>query len=235
MRFCDIPSFVISCEGDSERRSFTEKKLNEQKINFTFFDASDGYKISKEEFAKQGIFINHAGARGVALSHLRLWQKVVDENLEYAVIYEDDVIFHEHFNYFSEKLWQNSPKNSIIFMGYCCAHLTNEKNERCMEVKVAEAFPMALHGYIISNKVAKWFLENIGEMRENIDIVMQKRYYESKGKRDWKSYIWWNGIFTDERQQSKKFLVYFNGFCYQEHELKLSIHRYGKENEHLYT
>lgn len=248
MDFKDIPAYVISCASDIERRQVTEKRFQEKGLPFTFFDASDGYHLPKEVFEKEDIQHEHPGARGVALSHKRLWKKMVEENIPYMAIYEDDVIFHPQFNHFSEIMWQEclrkagvkgekeegeeveegGKKDFIAFMGYCCFHLEKMNTQRGrktrdMKPQVSENFPMALHAYIISKPVAQWFLDNYGVVTENVDIHMQKLFYEKHAP--FLSFVWWNGLFMVEEQTSAKFNVYFNGFCYQDHEIQLSIHR----------
>ena len=223
MKFQEIPAFVISCKGDEERRSATEKRFQEQGLAFTFFDASDGHHLPAEVFEAENIFLEHPGARGVTLSHMRLWRKMAEEDIPLMAIYEDDVIFHRQFLYFADVMWNMTAHrdSSISFMGYCCYH--GGKGHREMKPGVHEFFPMALHAYIISRPVAIWFLENLGKVVESIDIQMQKVYQTLKP--DFKSYVWWNGVFMELEQKSSRFNVYFNGFCYQDHDIQMSIHR----------
>lgn len=219
-----LPCFVISCENDKERREITEKRLREQNINFEFFDASDGYVLPKEVFEAENIFHDHPGARGVALSHKRIWKKMIEEDINQALIFEDDVIFHEHFTYFANHLYSMTPQNSVMFLGYCCFQLM-ENGHRISKPIICEHFPLALHAYIMTKEAAQWFLDNFGEMKENVDLHMRNLYYTKEKERAWKSYVWWNGAYLSPLQKSSRFNVFFNGLCYQDHDMKLSIHR----------
>lgn len=219
--FHELPIFVISCVVDGERRELVEKRLKEQHLGFQFFDAYDGHFLPEHEFLNEGIVLESAGGRGCALSHKMLWKKMVDEDIDCAVIFEDDVIFSKHFRYFVDHMWIDSPKDSIQFLGHCCW------NSHSKQPAILEGFPLTTHAYIIHKNVAKWFLENFGTCTENFDIHIQKLYYDNalKENRFWYSYVWWNGIFTSAEQLQTKWNIYFSGFVYQDHEMQLSIHR----------
>lgn len=219
--FSELPIFVISCQDDTERRHLVEKRLHEQNLNFTFFDACNGHELAGEVFTVENIFLESAGGRGCALSHKMIWKKMVSENIDCAIIFEDDVLFSEHFGFFASHLWKESPKDSLLFMGHCCYR------NQTMKPSIHEGFPLTTHAYIIHLNVAKWLLENFGQCRDNFDIHLQKLYYDKTlaEKRFWYSYIWWNGIYTSQRQGPTKWNVYFSGFVYQDHDIKLSIHR----------
>lgn len=219
--FNELPIFVISCEDDIERRELTQKRMIEQGLFFTFFNAANGHLLPEEIFTNENIFLDSAGGRGCALSHKRLWKKMVDENIDCALIFEDDVVFSEHFSFFAQHMWEISPKDSILFLGHCCFQISNNKPS------IHEGFPLTTHAYIIHKNVAKWFLTNFGECRENFDIHLKNLYYNKQlqESRFWYSYIWWNGIFKSKLQGPTKWNVLFSGFIYQDHDMQLSIHR----------
>ncbi len=91
-----IPVFVISLISDVKRRAKIKRQLDKLQIPFEFFDAVD---------AREGL--DHLDATqvdldpslhlslpeyGCSLSHASLYQKMVDESIDYALIMEDDAI-----------------------------------------------------------------------------------------------------------------------------------------------
>lgn len=221
----NTPCFIINCEHDTERRDITDRRVREVGFtNIEFFKASDGYILPQNVFTEESIFLDGLGERGVALSHKRLWKKIVEEDIERAIIFEDDITFHPEFKQEGSRLWNQIPKDGMIYMGHCCMYLGNG-DRREPKIGFVEGMPLAIHSYVITKKAAKWFLDHFGECRENIDIHMKNLYYSLSDQRDWTSYAWWNGYKTCPLQHQIRFNVYFNGFCYQDHNIKLSIHR----------
>ena len=228
MSLWEVPCFVINCKKDVERREITEKRMIEAGFSVDkihFFEASDGYHLSPSTFTEENIFLEGKGEKGVALSHKRIWKKIVEEKIERALIFEDDVTFHPEFKEYAPKLWEMTPSNAgLMFLGHCCFHLGGNQG-RDSRIGTFEGMPLALHSYAISYKAATWFLEHFGEVRENIDLHMRKLYYDNLVGKGWGSYCWWNGDKVSPLQHQTRFNVYFNGFCYQDHDILLSIHR----------
>lgn len=96
----NFPVFVISLKSDIERREKIAKLLDDVNIDFEFFDAID-YRSDKFKS-----IINNASANSHAkyvdmtepemactLSHLAVYQQIIDRNLQWALILEDDVHF----------------------------------------------------------------------------------------------------------------------------------------------
>ena len=59
------------------------------------FPAVDGRELSSEEILSKSnslaAFLQPRGVIGCYLSHRKFWQNVVDNDLEYAIVFEDDV------------------------------------------------------------------------------------------------------------------------------------------------
>lgn len=103
----------------SRRESFC--KLN-QHIEYEFFDAIDGTKLTKELICDKRLFqpgLNYTpGAFGCALSHLALWEKAI--NLKKTItIAEDDSIFRFDFEEKYLKKINELPRDwDIILWGW---------------------------------------------------------------------------------------------------------------------
>jgi glycosyl transferase, family 25 len=93
------PVFVISLERSSDRRHSMATQFDRTSIDFEFFPATNGEKLTQHELAQYDEqFVIERISRpmsraevGCYLSHARLWKKIVDEGIPWAVILEDDV------------------------------------------------------------------------------------------------------------------------------------------------
>jgi glycosyl transferase family 25 len=100
------PIYVISLKRATQRRAASKRALDEMGAPFTFFDAVDGSRLTEAEVA--AAYDGEGNARqykrplslpeiGCYLSHYALWKRIVDENLDGAVILEDDFEADESF------------------------------------------------------------------------------------------------------------------------------------------
>jgi len=98
--------YVINLESAHERLAFMTKQLGEAGVAFERFPAVDGRALSEEELRQLGapllqrLFMGRkllSGEIGCALSHMRIWEKIIKEGDELACILEDDVTLLEGF------------------------------------------------------------------------------------------------------------------------------------------
>lgn len=94
--------FVITIERSEDRFNIVAKHMNNSGIEFTKFNGIDGKKIKNNEIKKITTKLCFKFCTksivGCALSHILLWKHISRENLDYAIILEDDVLFN--FNEF---------------------------------------------------------------------------------------------------------------------------------------
>ena len=111
--------YVINLKRETKRKENIINELRKQNIvDFEIIDAIDGEEIKKSELdlliSKSNKFINpintfmNAPEICCALSHIKVYKKFIETNMDYALIFEDDAIF---LNNFSEKLKKFILKN----------------------------------------------------------------------------------------------------------------------------
>lgn len=96
----NFPIFIISLKSDVERRDKISKLLANTNINYEFFDAVD-YRSELFQDKKRNVSINSAKVYGemtepemaCTLSHLCVYQQILDNDYKWALILEDDVTF----------------------------------------------------------------------------------------------------------------------------------------------
>lgn len=89
--------FVINVLGAHEKRKQVEKELNSNNIPFEIYNGVDGRKIKKPSINLNWYEPNYhyhttMGETGCGLSHLGIWEKMIRENIEQAIVFEDDVV-----------------------------------------------------------------------------------------------------------------------------------------------
>jgi GR25 family glycosyltransferase involved in LPS biosynthesis len=126
---------VVNLKRRNDRKKNIETIFN--KINFEdyeFYEAVDGKNIlltlEIKNLFKNNDFCNRKGFIGCALSHYNIWIDLLKEkDLEYYIIFEDDIILSEYFNINFEKTKKYLKNNlefiDILFLGY---HTYNSNN-----------------------------------------------------------------------------------------------------------
>ena len=88
---------------------------------------------------------DHAAA--VMLAHLNVWKHIIENNIEYAVIFEDDMLFHTEWDNLAEKYYTSTPKTAdMIFMGHHCGNAYPNMHIAQIPVYCLNAYIITLDG-----------------------------------------------------------------------------------------
>ena len=136
-----VSTFVISLPQAIERRSFMKTQFEKLHLSFEFFDAFIGkdyadnpaYYNEKKALKAEGRKLR-AGEVGCALSHNAVYRLIVERELPYALILEDDAVISEDLPEVLEKLLPYLQGALIIQL------------ERCDIYKKSSAIPL-IKGY----------------------------------------------------------------------------------------
>ncbi len=85
--------FILSMAKSVQRRESIIAQCEKNKLDYEVIEAVDGNALSEEERFKHTQKLNYAfqnGEIGCALSHQKIYQKMLDENISNALILEDD-------------------------------------------------------------------------------------------------------------------------------------------------
>ncbi len=99
-----IPIFVISLKDETARRDAIAVHLKERGFDFQFFDAVDGRQMNVLEHPDYNARRRRAahgrdlkpGELGCFLSHRGIYEEILRQNLDYALVVEDDARFDEN-------------------------------------------------------------------------------------------------------------------------------------------
>ena len=104
----ELKFYVISLKNQAERRERITKLLDSRGVSFEIFDAVNGRELTDEQKAlcydKDEVVLEMTGGRkllvedrmipseiGCAMSHLALYKKIIDDGVQNAVVFEDDL------------------------------------------------------------------------------------------------------------------------------------------------
>ena len=185
-----VKIFVINLKRSEERRNEITKKLNEFSLDFELFEAVDGMQLPDEFMEKivnrsgwfkedwEAVHLFRRGEVGASLSHFNIYKKIIRDNLDFAIILEDDVNFDKTFQDFA-----NNRKNvkslmnkfDLLLLGYCGNDVNFHKPAECSywgRISIDKLFRAGIPvnwywsaiGYVISNKGAKLLAEKQGSI-----------------------------------------------------------------------
>lgn len=185
-------TFVINMAKDQKRRDIMTKRLEEAGVPYEFFAAVNGYELDFKDAPyydrqKRRRFFGRdllPGEVGCLLSHRGIYEKMDRENIEYAVILEDDVIFEKDVKDVLQALLKTDvPWDVIRFLGSekiykrgcrIIAPLTG----RYHLARLPTA-PGGAHGYLLTLKAARVMLSHMQKNWVPID-TLQGRSWETK-------------------------------------------------------
>ena len=121
------PVFIINLEQSADRRADMAKRLNPLHVSYTFFKAVNGHALDTNNLpdydrTRRRLYFGRdltKGEIGCLLSHRALYQHMVDNNIECAIILEDDVFIEPSFPQLIREALQSPVKWDIIrFLAY---------------------------------------------------------------------------------------------------------------------
>ncbi|MFM4770114.1 MULTISPECIES: glycosyltransferase family 25 protein [Aeromonas] len=120
-----IPIIIVSLARSHERRDYISKQMHHFGLEFSFFDAVDGQNpshleeiASKIDVVKARELCGHdisLGEIGCAASHIKVYEMMVENNIDRAIILEDDVHLHMYFKELVESSCKKSSAD-IVFL-----------------------------------------------------------------------------------------------------------------------
>lgn len=181
----NLKIYIINLKKDKDRLEFQNKQFKNENLKYERVDAIYGKDLSdKERYKYSGNYFNYItntpSIIGIFLSHLKIYKKIVNENLPYALIMEDDVKFLKNFRTKLNKLLNNLPDDYDIIHcgcdGFSCEinkkinnniNLINTKlnktnnNNDYEKYNLIKPNTLIVGGwcYLISNKKAKEMIE----------------------------------------------------------------------------
>lgn len=119
-----MKTFVVNLKRSLDRRRYMQALLKDFPYPWEFFEAVDGREIKNlNEVYNEKKAIHFYGKAltrgevGCALSHLGIYKKMIDENIDKALILEDDIILEKNFLELITMLNKKKLHNDVILLG----------------------------------------------------------------------------------------------------------------------
>lgn len=117
--------YIVSMLNESNRRSFISNQLEKLGIEYTFFDAINisvdskylSYVDRNKTYQINGRELS-SGEIGCSLSHYFIYKDMVENDICYALILEDDAILDKNLKKFIEGDILKSKEWDIVLLGY---------------------------------------------------------------------------------------------------------------------
>lgn len=187
---------IVNLKRREDRKEQMIKMCKEQNLRFNIFEAVDGKDLIKNPPAdiinlfKNNDFGSRCGFIGCALSHKKLWEQLLNENIkDYYIILEDDIEvnikFKKHLKYIQKTIKSKRFEDwDIIFLAYSTYNenfykIQNQKQE--FDINLIDFDKQQYVGgtfsYIISKSGARKLLKYIEEngIKHGIDYMMIKK------------------------------------------------------------
>ena len=184
-----IKAYVINLGYRIDRKLNFINSYNLNNINFEIIKAIDkktlipkillnnnilgkiGYDNLSLSIRKNHYEFNNLGAVGCYLSHIKVWKKILKDNVKYGIVYEDDVEFNNNIT--SDSIIEcinNLPDDWHILL----LNKNKVKMHKINNVKnlyKVERF-LCTHSYVIKTSIIKYLLENILPINQQIDFKL---------------------------------------------------------------
>lgn len=167
--------YVINMKSDTGRIKDMKKKMGKLGIEFERWNAIDGNSINDDDY-REYIRYGHKlgrGEVGCLLSHILLWERIKKNNLDYAIIFEDDIdtyLSEQKIKSIIDKAVNNLPSFDIFYLGKCAdaCYLY----EHMFDNIYRTYHPTCLHAYIITAAGVSKLLSKL-PTGNAIDIVVR--------------------------------------------------------------
>jgi GR25 family glycosyltransferase involved in LPS biosynthesis len=180
-------SYIISLKNPKDKIKY----LNKNGLNVEWMKGVRyGDKIFMkyiDYFHPQLFHITSKSAAGIAIAHIRCWEKFLKTDKEHIIIFEDDIILKKNFKEQFDNSVKKMPKDTdILYLGcFGCENnnnfftkvysLLNNKNSKIINKNISiPKIALATHAYIITRKGAKQILQLCyNNVFGHIDIFLQ--------------------------------------------------------------
>jgi len=182
------PIYVISLKRSAQRREASRRALDAIGLPFTFFDAIDGAKLDPAEVAR--VYDAELNARqykrplslpeiGCYLSHHALWRRIVEDNLEGAVILEDDFETDATLAKVVEELGSVPPSGALVklFSRKAVPGVTVASMQGDRRLIAPNRVPGLTLGYALDRTAAEMLLVNALPFSRPLDMDI-KHWWE---------------------------------------------------------
>jgi len=148
-----------------------KNKLIPHKLLFNNILGITGFNNLSLTIRKNHYEFNTLGAVGCYLSHIKVWKKILEDNVKYGIIFEDDVEFNKNITTNTIMNYINNLPNDwdilLLNKNKVKMNLVNKEKKLYKVYKF-----LCTHSYVIKSSVINYLLENILPINQQIDFKL---------------------------------------------------------------
>jgi glycosyl transferase, family 25 len=173
---------VISLTTALKRREHIQSEFGKQEIEFNFFDALTPDKAGILAFDLGLSYVENrltAGELACFMSHVALWKKMLDENIPFMAIFEDDVYLGENADLIlNSSSWIAEDVEIIKLEAFSPKVIVGQKidvNNTNRTIASLQHKNLGTAGYLISKKAAQTYYNFV---KDNPLIPLDEMMFE---------------------------------------------------------
>lgn len=180
-----MKTFIISMDtpnGQTRLAKLTQQCMAEGLDDIERIVGVGGENVPPEDISEMCQTFCSPGMIGCGISHIKCWRTVVEQNLPYALILEDDAYLLPNFRRKMMAVLLDMPEDyHMLLLGcFLCEKSMPTNKEQIRSVKNFAG----THAYIVSQKGARFLVENIPKVTYHIDVHIARlpdiRLYATK-------------------------------------------------------
>jgi len=175
-------AYVINLARSPERRAHIASELGKAEVDYEFITGVDGRDLDLHDRATidPSLFTRSswpAGMAGCALSHLRIYQKMVADGLDTALVLEDDVTLPPDLGRLADALAGHLSGAELVLLNYDSKDTCKMSQEGAVDLPSSRHLvlpidvrqPGSSAAYLITQEAAKRMSESVLPVRASPD------------------------------------------------------------------
>ena len=161
---CVKQTFVLSLKISLDRRGVIEKRFDNEKLAYTIADGIIGKETCRffGAISRRSVEYLSEGSIGCWLGHYSIWAEANNRQLEYSMIFEDDIILAENFNCKLKSVLERVPSDfDILFLNSGNNYPHNKRIVVNNKLFVPYQIRNGAYGYIVSYNGARKLLNMV--------------------------------------------------------------------------
>jgi glycosyl transferase family 25 len=177
-----VHAYVINLARSPERRAHITAELRKANIDYEIVTGVDGRDLDLQDPATidPALFTRSswpAGMAGCALSHLRVYQKMLADELDTALVIEDDVTLPPDLDRLAEALADHLTGAEMVLLNYDSKNPCQMSREGAIDLPSSRVLvlpidvrqPASSAAYLITREAAKHMAESVLPVRVSPD------------------------------------------------------------------
>lgn len=163
--------YLINLDRRKDRYDLSVEQMNNNNISFKRFAAVDGKNLPNDTYMNAGQYGNY-------LSHLRVVEECINNNVNTVAIFEDDIEFCENFEEKFSLIYEDIPSDwDMIYLGHnrhVGPNIPLDHNPQI--VRIMNAY--AIHAFILNKKAIETAYNFFSKTPFQADVYYAKLQYE---------------------------------------------------------